>query len=398
MQPLFNWLNQVRAITLLNLRTISERRGASISAMVGVAGVVTVFVAVLSIAEGFRITMATTGSPDTAIVMRAGSDSEMTSALMPEDTKIIADGPGVRRGPAGPLASTELFVIVDVPKRATGTAANVPLRGVDITAFDVHDQVHIIAGRRFEPGRNEIVVGTGAQQEFSGLDLGSTVHWGPNAWKVVGIFSAGGALSESEIWADTKVLRDAYRRISSQSVYLKLDSPQSFKSFKDALTSDPRIDVKVMRESEYFAEQSQVLYSLITGLGTLIAGLMGVGAVFGALNTMYSAVASRSREIATLRALGFGGSPVVISVLAESLLLALVGGGIGGALAYFAFNGYHTATLNWQTFSQVTFAFKVTFKLLVRGITYSLLMGMIGGLLPAIRAARLSVAAALRDP
>jgi putative ABC transport system permease protein len=179
MQPLSSWLNQVYAVTLLNLRTIWERRGASISAMVGVAGVVTVFVAVLSIAEGFRLTMATTGSPDTAIVMRAGSDSEMTSALMVEDTKIISDAPHVRRGPLGPLASSELYVIVDIPKKATGTAANVPLRGVDVAAFDVHDQLHIIAGRRFEAGRNEIVVGTGALQEFSGLELGTTVHWGP---------------------------------------------------------------------------------------------------------------------------------------------------------------------------------------------------------------------------
>ena len=397
MQRLSSWLNQVAAVTMLNLRTISQRQGASLSALVGVAGVVTVFVAVLSIAEGFRLTMTTAGSPDTAIVMRGGSDSEMTSALAIEDTKIIGDAPGVRRGAAGPLSSAELFVIVDVLKRTTGTAANVPLRGVDQSAFDVHEKVHITAGRRFEPGTNEIVVGSGALQEFSGIDLGSTVHWGPNAWTVVGIFSAGGSLSESEIWADARILQGAFRRTMYQAVYVKLTSPENFKPFKDALTTDPRLDVKVIRETDYYAEQSQTLYKLITGLGTLIAGLMGMGAVFGALNTMYSAVSSRSREIATLRALGFGGSPVVISVLAESLLLALIGGGIGGALAYFVFNGYHTATLNWQTFSQVTFAFRVTPALLVKGISYALLMGIIGGLLPAIRAARLSVAAALRD-
>ncbi len=398
MQRMINWVSQILAVTLLNLRTITERRGASISAMVGVAGVVTVFVAVLSIAEGFRITMTTTGSPDTAIVMRGGSDSEMTSLITVDDRKIIADAPAIKRGPNGPLASTELYVIVDVPKRTTGTPANVPLRGVETTAFDVRDKVHIIAGRRFEPGRNEIVVGSGALKEFSGLELGSKAHFGSTAWDVVGIFDAGGSLAESEIWTDANILRGVYHRATtSQAVYVKLVSPGSFDTFKDALTADPRLNVKVVRETDYYAEQSRALYALITRLGTLIALMMGVGAVFGALNTMYSAVAGRTREIATLRAIGFGGFPVVISVLTESLALAMVGGVIGGALAYFAFNGYHTATMNWQTFSQVTFAFRVTPLLLVQGITYSLLMGTLGGLLPAIRAARLSVAAALRD-
>jgi putative ABC transport system permease protein len=398
MQRIVNWFTQIAAVTLLNLRTIVERRGASISAMVGVAGVVTVFVAILSIDEGFRITMTSTGSPDTAMVMRSGSDTEMTSILNVEDAKIIADGPGVARGPHGPLASNELYVIVDVPKRATGTPANVPVRGVDFTAFDVRDKVRIIAGRKFEPGHNEVVVGSGALKEFTGLDLGSKVHFGSSEWDVVGIFDSGGSLAESEIWTDGNILRGVYHRGTvSQAVYVKLVSPGSFTAFKDALTSDPRLNVKVMRESEYYESQSLALHALITTLGAGIALMMGVGAVFGALNTMYSAVASRSREIATLRALGFGGGPVVVSVLAESLVLALIGGGFGGALAYFAFNGYHTATMNWQSFSQVTFAFRVTPKLLIQGITYSLLMGSIGGMLPAVRAARLSVAAALRD-
>jgi putative ABC transport system permease protein len=398
MQEIVNWFSQIFAVTLLNLRTITERRSASISAMVGVAGVVAVFVAILSIDEGFRITLTTTGSPDTAIVLRSGSDSEMTSMVTVEDAKIIADAPGVSRGPHGPLASKELFVIVDLPKRTTGTDANVPLRGVDLTAFDVREKVHIIAGRKFEPGHNEIVVGSGALQEFAGIDLGSKAHFGSTEWDVVGIFDSGGSLAESEIWTDANILRGVYHRgTTSQAVYVKLASPGSFTAFKDALTSDPRLNVKVMRETEYYESQSLALHALITILGVSIAFLMGVGAVFGALITMYSAVASRAREIATLRALGFVGSPVVVSVLAESLVLALIGGGIGGALAYFAFNGYHTATMNWQTFSQVTFAFRVTPKLLIEGITYSLIMGSIGGLLPAIRAARLSVVAALRD-
>ncbi len=398
LQRLFNWFSQVAAVTLLNLQTIRERRGSSIASMVGVAGVVAVFVAVLSMAEGFRATMATTGASDTAIVMRGGSDTEMTSILGRDETRIIADAPGIRRTAEGPVASAELFVVVDLPKRATGTDANVPLRGVESSAFTVRDHVRIVAGRRFEPGRSEIIVGSGAAQEFSGVDLGSVLRWGENEWKVVGIFSTGGTIADSELWADAPVLQSAYRRGNSfQAVYVKLTSPQAFSSFKDALTADPRLNVKVLRETEYYEEQSQLLYGLIKGLGTLVAGLMGIGAVFGALNTMYSAVAARTREIATLRALGFGGGPVVLSVLAESFLIAAAGGLLGGGSAYFAFNGFHTSTINWQTFSQVAFAFAVTPKLLVQGTVYALLMGLLGGLFPAVRAARLPVAAALRE-
>lgn len=395
---MLNWLSQVVAVTGLNLRTIGERRGASAAAVFGVAGVVAVFVAVLSIAEGFQKTMSASGSDDTALVLRSGSDSEMMSGLRRETTRIIADAPGVRRSGTGPQASAELFVVVDLPKRTTGTDANVPLRGIQTAAFDVRDEVKILEGRRFRPGSNEVIVGRAAAAEFRGLDLGSRLRWGVNEWQVVGIFSANGGLPESEIWCDASVLQPAYRRGDTfQAVYAKLDSPQAFDRFKDSLTTDPRLDVKVIREKDYYADQSRTLYSIITGLGTIIAGLMAVGAVFGALNTMYTAVASRSREIATLRALGFGGGPVVLSVLAESLVLAVLGGALGATVAYFAFNGYQTATLNWSTFSQVAFAFAVTPRLLVQGIVYALVMGLIGGLPPAIRAARLPVATALRE-
>ncbi len=392
-----NFLHQIAAVTELNLRTIPERLGSSAAAVVGVAGVVAVFVAVLSIAEGFRAAMVTAGSPDTAIVMRAGTDSEMTSILGRDDVRIIEDAPGILRGPQGPLASAELFVIVDLPKRSTGTDANVPLRGVDDAAFAVRRRLRIVAGRRFEPGRNEIVVGEGAAREFRGLDLGSTLRFGENTWTVVGMFSTGGTVADSELWCDTKVLQGAYRRGTSyQAVYAKLASAEAFPQFKDALTSDPRLNVKVVRETEYYAEQSSTLYGLIRGVGTVIAVLMGIGAVFGALNTMYTAVAARTREIATLRALGFGGGPLVLAFLAESVVLALVGGLLGAGLAFFAFDGFHTATMNWRSFSQVAFAFAVTRQLLVQGISYALVMGLLGGIFPAIRAARLPVAAALR--
>ncbi len=391
-------IHQAGVVALLNLRTLRERRGASLAAMVGVAGVVATFVAVLSIAAGFRAVMTTTGLPDRAIVLRGGSNAEMYSVLSRDEVRIIAGGPGVARGPDGPLASSELFVIVDLPKRSTGTVANVPLRGVQQAAFAVRDEVRIVEGRGFENGKNEIIVGSGAAKQFAGLELGSRLRWGENAWTVVGIFDAGGRVADSELWCDVAVLQPAYRRGSSfESVYVRLESPEAFTAFKAFLTADPRLDVQVLRESEYFEEQSRLLTGIITGLGSLVAGLMGIGAVFGALNTMYSAVAARTREIATLRALGFGGGAVVASVLAESLLLALVGGVLGGAASYVAFNGYQTSTINWQSFSQVAFAFAITPRLMAQGIAYALLMGLVGGLFPAIRAARIPVARALRE-
>jgi putative ABC transport system permease protein len=398
MQRLINWLVQVYAVGILNLRTLPQRMGSSAATVVGVAGVVTVFVAVLSIAEGFRATMAGTGSPSTVLVMRGGSDTEMMSLVSQEDSRIIQDAPGIARGSHGANASPEMLVLVDVPKLTTGTDANVPLRGVTSMAFEVRTNLRIVAGRKFQPGRNEIIVGSGAAREFAGLQMGDVKRWGRTEWTVVGIFEDHGSVAESEIWADLNVLQGAYNRGTIVSdVYARLASPQEFETFKSALTTDPRLNVKVVRETEYFAEQSTTIYNLINGLGVLIAGMMGVGAVFGAINTMYSAVSTRTREIATLRALGFGGGPVVLSVLAESILLSLLGGLVGGSLAYFVFNGFHTSTMNWRSFSQVAFAFRVTPQLLVRGFLYALLIGLIGGLLPAIRAARTSVAAALRE-
>ena len=398
MRGLVGWLSQVVVVTLLNLRTIGQRATSSMVAVVGIAGVVAVFVAVLSMAEGFRTTMSNTGSPDTAIVMRSGADSEMVSALSLEDVRLIGDAAGVLRGAQGPVASGELFVIVDLNKRSTNTTANVPLRGVGPNAFEVRPNVRIVEGRRFETGRNELIVGRGAAGQFSGIEIGRTLKFGQSEWTVVGVFDAGGTYSDSELWCDAGVLQPAYRRGTTfQTVYAKLESAEAFTRFKDALTTDPRLNLKVLRETDYFAEQSQMVSALITSLGAGIALLMGIGAIFGAVNTMYSAVAARTREIATLRALGFSGGPVVVSVLVESLLLALVGGAIGGGLAYLGFNGFQTSTINWQTFSQVAFAFAVTPGLMMAGIVYALLMGLLGGLLPAVRAARLPIVAALRE-
>jgi putative ABC transport system permease protein len=393
-----NWLLQVFSVILFNLRSLPERKGSAISAAVGIAGVVGVLVGVLSIAEGFRKVMSSAGSPDAAIVLRTGADNEMNSGLTRDDLRVVKDAPGVARNGDTALVSGELLVIVDRPKRTTGTDANVPLRGVEPAAFDVRGNIKMVQGRRFEPGRNEVIVGAGAASAFAGLDVGQKFKVGENTWEVVGVFTANGSLAESEIWGDGAVIQPAYKRENNfQSVHVRLTSPDAFQAFKDSLTSNPQVKVKVARLSDFYAEQSEMLSTFVTGMGVFIASLMALGALFGALNTMYGAISARTREIATLRALGFSSSPVILSVLAESLVLALAGGAVGAGIAYFAFNGMQTSTMNWQTFSQVTFAFAVTPRLLVQAVIWASVIGLLGGLFPAIRAARLPIAAALRD-
>lgn len=392
------WLSQTAALVAFNLRTLPARKGSAAAAVFGIAGVVAVLVGVLSIGQGFRKTMTMAGSPDTVFVLRSGADSEMTSILGREAANIISEAPGVAQAGGKPLVSPELFVIVNLPKRSTGTDANVPMRGVEPPAFGVRSEVKVVEGRNFAPGRNEVIAGRGAQLQFRGLDLGSELLFGQNRWTVVGIFEAGGAISESEIWADAAVLAPAYRRGSSfQTAVVKLASPGSLQQFKDALTSDPRVNLKIVRETDYYAEQSQTLVNIVTFLAGIITTLMGLGALFGALNTMYTAVAARSREIATLEAIGFGGLPVMLSVLIEAMLLALLGGVIGAVGAWVAFDGFRTATLNWQTFSQVAFAFDVSPQLITTAILYALGIGLVGGFFPALRAARMPVAVALRE-
>ncbi len=393
-----NWFAQVLAIAGFNLRSLPERKGAALSAAVGIAGVTAVLVGVLAIAQGFRRAMTVSGTPDTAIIMRSGADSEMTSGLSREEARLVSDAPGIASGASGPLASAELFVIIDLPKRSTGTSANVPLRGVGLAAFDVRGDLTMVQGRRFELGKNEVIVGTGAARAFSGLDLGQRIKIGQNTWEIVGIFTSGGGLAESEIWTDAAVLQPAYNRPEGfQSIYARLTSAAAFTAFKDALTTNPQLKVKVARLSDHYAEQSTMTADFITKFGVFVAVMMALGALFGALNTMYGAVSARAREIATLRALGFGSGPVVISVLTESLVLALAGGAIGAAISYFVFNGFTATTMNFQTFSQVTFAFAVTPELLVRAMISAAVLGLLGGLFPAIRASRLPIAAALRE-
>ena len=393
-----NWLSQVASVSKFGLLSIPQRRGSVAAAVFGIAGVVAVLVGVLSMGVGFRKALTASGSPDAAIVLRSGADSEMVSGFLRDSTRVIADAPGVARTPDGSLASAELFVIINLPKRSTGTDANVPMRGVEPAALKVRDKLKLVEGRLFEWGKNEVIVGVGAANAFAGLDLGSKLRVGRREWPIVGIFSAGGGTAESEIWTDASVLQAAYNRGDTfQSVYVKLVSPGAFDAFKDALTTDPRLSVKVLRQAEYYADQSTAVTKLITTLGYLIAALMAIGAVFGALNTMYSSVSARTREIATLRALGFGSGAVVVSVMIESLALAVIGGAVGAILSYITFNGLHTSTMNWNSFSQITFAFAVTPDLLVHGIVWAVLIGLIGGLFPALRGAHLPIAAALRE-
>ncbi len=392
-----SWLSQIVAVTLLNLRSLRQRLFSSCVAVVGIAGVVAILITVLSMAEGFRAAMTSSGSDRRAVmILRASADTEMNSGISLSDARLLADAALIERRDGVALVSAELFVIADLPKRGVGTRANVPLRGVDPAAFAIRDRIEITEGRRFELGKAELIVGAGAARAFEGLEVGSIIDWGQTTWKVVGHFSAGGSVADSEIWCDGKVLMPAYRRGGYQSVYARLENADDFAAFRDNLTADPRFNVKVLREADYYAEQSETMTMLITILGIVIGSIMALAAIFAAFNTMYTAVASRTREIATLRALGFKGGPVIASVLTEALLLGALGGLIGGLLAFLIFNGYSVSTLNFQSFSQVAFQFKVTPRLLIQGIVYALVIGFFGGLLPAWRAARMPISAALR--
>jgi putative ABC transport system permease protein len=391
-------MTQISAITSMNLRNVSQRLTSSVVALVGIAGVVMVLIGVLSISAGFRAVLTLSGARDVAIVLRSGATDEMGSGLSQEQTRIIADSKDLARDAQGPIASPELYVIVDIPLKRTVTAANVPLRGVGPHAPQLRQNFRIVEGRNFTPGTFEVVVGRGASEQFAGLTVGNKLRWGTTDWTVVGIFEDRGSVAESEVWTDATVLQGAYNRGTTyQSMRVKLTSPEAFQSFKDTLTKDPRLSVRMFTERDYYERQSRTLIALVSTIGATIAVLMGLGAVFAALNTMYSAVSTRTREIATLRALGFGSTPVVISVLAEALLIALAGGVIGALISYFAFNGVRASTINFTTFSQITFAFTVTPPVLVLGVVYALILGLIGGLFPSLRAANLPITTGLRE-
>jgi putative ABC transport system permease protein len=381
-----------------NLRSLQVRWTSTVVAVLGIAGTVGVFVAMLSLARGFKATLVTSGSAHNAIVRRAGATSEMDSGVTLDQVRVIEDAPGVARGSSGPLVSPEVVVIAAFPLRSTGTDANVQVRGVSAGVLSVRDSVKIIAGRFFQPGLNELVVGRNVSRSYVGFELGRSVRFGGGTWTVVGVFDAGGSAFDSELWCDANVLNQVYQRPRNlfQSVTVRLASPEALTRFKDALTSDPRVTLQVDREVDYYEKQSRQLTTLIVVLGTIVSLVMGIGAVFGALNTMYSAVVERSREIATMRALGFGAGSVVTSFVFEALCIAFVAG-LLGCLAVLPLNGLTTGAMNWQTFSHLAFAFRVTPLLLVAGLGFALVMGVAGGVPPAVRAARQRIAVALRE-
>ena len=388
-------LRQTIAITLLSLRSIPERWGPSLVIIVGLAGVVAVFTALLAMAEGFQSTLKSTGREDVAVVLRGGSSAELNSGLPRDQATLIKQAPGVRQGGDGqPLASAEMIAIAELLKTGEKTGSNITVRGVEPAAFALRPQLKIVDGRSFQPGLRELIVGRGVTQQFEGATLGETLRMRGSDWTVVGIFESGDA-NESELWADVEVAQTTFNRRGFSSVRLQLAKPSDLQTVKDSLTADPRLNVDVESEQQYYSGQTKQFRQTIGMLAGVVTLIMALGATFAALNTMYAAVGTRAREIATLRAIGFSGTPVVISVMIESLVFALAGGIIGALLAYLLFNNMAVSTLG-ANFSQVIFQFKVTPALVQNGLLIAIAIGMFGGLLPALRAARQPVTTALR--
>ncbi len=381
---------QILEITLMNLKNLPSRLGSSSVVVVGIGGVVGVMVAILAMAAGFQGTLDSGGAPDRAIVLRGGSDNELSSGVSTDEANVVSGMEGVV------LASPELYMVADVPKRSTGTDANLIVRGVTAAAFEMRDEIVIVEGRNLEPGRGEVIAGRGAHLEFAGIDIGNKVRLRQSEWIIVGIFEADGSAYESELWVDLPVLQSAFRFTGASSIRLRVDSPERIGELAERIKGDPRLDLTLTGETEYFAGQAGGLTDTIRIFGYTVATIMAIGAVFAALNTMYTAVVTRTVEIATLRALGFGRLPVVVSVMIESMALALVGGVLGALVAYVGFNGYTVSTLSNVSFSQIAFDFAVTPELLRDGLIWALGLGAIGGLLPAIRAALLPITVALR--
>jgi putative ABC transport system permease protein len=403
-----NPFSQIAAVTGMNLRNIPQRWSSSLVAVLGIGGVTLVLIALLSIAAGFQAALEGSGSEDVAIIMRAGSTNELSGGFGVDTVTVVSDAPGIKKATPGklvdanlvnkPILSPELYVLVDGKMKGKDASTNLPLRGVSPAAPLVRKSFNLVEGRMFKEGTNEVIVGDGVVQSYDGLDVGKTVRWGGANWNVVGRFTDKQGIAESEVWGDTRVVQQAWRRGNSyQSIRVKLESPAALKTLKDALTKDPRVRVDVKSERAFYVDQQKLMSTIINYVGWTLAIMMGIAALFAALNTLYNAVANRVREIATLRALGFGGFPVVVSVLVEAMILGAVGGLIGGVLALVFLNGMHSSTMNWASFSQMTFAFTVTPQLMLTGIIYGLILCFVAGILPGIRAARLPITAGLRE-
>lgn len=390
-------LTQIAAITGINIKSIPERWALSAVIVIGLAGVVAVFTALLAMSTGFEKTLTATGRTDAAFILRGGSQSELNSGIGRDEATLIKLAPGIKKGADGqPNASAEANVIAELVRQGDkNSGANITVRGVEAKAFDLRPNLKIVEGRKFEPGLRELIVGRGVVRQFQGAGLGETVRMRGSDWKVVGIFESGDA-HDSEFWADFEVVATTFQRRGYSSVTAELDGPGGLKTLSDALKGDPRLTVDVQTEEEYYSGQTKQFRATIAGMAGFITVIMALGAIFAALNTMYAAVAARGKEIATLRAIGFRGLPVVLSIMIEALMLALIGGALGALIAYLLFNNFSVSTLG-QNFTQVVFSFKVTPGLVLRGLIIALVIGMIGGLFPAIRAARLPVTTALRE-
>jgi putative ABC transport system permease protein len=393
--------SQIGAVTAMNVRNIPERWASSLVAVVGIGSVTLVLIAVLSIAAGFRQALELSGSKDVVVILRSGATNEMSSGFGQQQVTLMSEGPGIKRDEKGkPQVSAELYVLSEGKLKNKDTGANLPFRGVSLTAPLLRKSFRIEKGKMMREGTNEIIVGAGVVANYENIDVGRTVRWGNADWVIVGTFSDDGGVAESEAWGDARLVQQVWNRGTSfQSFRARLtdESDATFKKLKDTLTKDPQLQVSIQREPQFYAEQQQLMSTLINGAGWVFAFMMGFAAILAAVNTMYNAVASRVREIATLRAMGFGATPVVFSVLVESLLLGAAGGLLGGILALLFLNGMQSSTMNFQTFSQITYAFTVTPELMVRGIVYGLFLTFIAGVLPSIRAARLPITSGLRE-
>lgn len=389
-------LTQIREIVVMNLQSIPQRLGASLVIVVGIAGVVGVLVALLSMSQGLGKTLGSTGRADRMVITRGGSNGELSSFLDRPSITVIKQDPAIARAKDGlPLASGELIVITEVPRFGQKTGANVTLRGVEPNGFELRPELKIVDGRKFRPGLREIIVGQAASKQFDGLRRGSTLRFRGQTWNIVGIFSTNGDAHESELWTDAETAQSAFGRSGVSSILVSLKNIDSLASMQTRLLENPQLNVEVKTEYDFYSGQSSNLTAVIGVLAGIVGLIMGIGAVSGALTTMYSAVSARTQEIGTLRALGFGALPVVASVMSEALILAFAGGLVGSLIAFIAFNGYSVSTLG-SGFTQVAFKFAVTPGLVFTGLVIALAIGFIGGLFPAIRAARMPVTAALR--
>lgn len=392
------WFRQVLAVTNMNLLSITQRFGSSLVVIIGIAGSVAVMVSLLAMASGLQSTVEGTGEADRAMILRSGSSSELSSVISIEEANVMANAPGLKQLDNKPMIAFEVYTVVDLKKKGADDTSNLPLRGVDAMSFAVRPEAKIIKGRNFEPGRAEIIVGRGAYDQYEGVELGNKVTFRNAAWTVVGVFSTDGDVHESEVWSDVKVAQSAFQRgASSSNAIARLESVSSFDEFAIFIENDPRLEVKVENELDFYKNQASGVSGIINSFGYLVAIIMAIGSIFAALNSMYSAVSTRLVEIGTLRAVGFRGSSILAALMIESMVLALSGGLLGAGLAYVVFNGYTVSTLAGGTFSQTSFDFAVTGEIIMQGLILALIVGFIGGFLPALNAARQNITDALRS-